>query len=48
MTTIGQIDQTLVSGTPSLSVSPDERYVLYAEQDESGSDIFAIPWKSKR
>jgi Tol biopolymer transport system component len=48
VTTIGQIDQTLVSGTPSLSVSPDERYVLYAEQDESGSDIFAIPWKSKR
>jgi Tol biopolymer transport system component len=48
VTSVGQIDRTLVSGTPSLSVSSDERFIIYAEQDESGSDIFAIPWNSRR
>ncbi len=48
ITTIGEIEHTLVSGTPSLSVSPDERFILYAQQDQSSSDILAIPWRNHR
>jgi len=32
----------LVSGTPSLSVSPDRRYVLFAQQDKSSSQIITL------
>ncbi len=46
--TVGKIEHPLVSGTPSLSLSTDERFVLYAQQDQSGSDIFTIPWKNRR
>ena len=40
--TITQIERNLVSGTPSLSVSPDERYLLFAQQDSNGSDIVMV------
>lgn len=45
---MGTIDHTLVSGTPSLSVSPDERSVVFAQQDQSASDILGVPWASVR
>ena len=29
-------------GTPSLSVSPDERWLIYSQLDQSGSEILMI------
>jgi Tol biopolymer transport system component len=42
VSTVGSIDGQLVSGTPSLSVSPDRRYVLFAQQDKSSSQIITL------
>jgi Tol biopolymer transport system component len=39
VTSIGKADKSLVMDTPSLSVSPDERWLLYAQQEHVGSDI---------
>jgi hypothetical protein len=33
------IRKPLVSRTPSLSISPDGRWLLYAQLDDSGSDL---------
>ncbi|MEI9978544.1 MAG: hypothetical protein WDN23_06005 [Edaphobacter sp.] len=40
-TSVGVIERSLVDGTPSLTVSPDEHWLLYAQQDESSSDIMS-------
>jgi hypothetical protein len=42
MLTVGEIDRQLVYGTPSLSISPDRRFILFAEQDNSSSQIMAL------
>jgi Tol biopolymer transport system component len=39
---IAVIPQGLVDGTPSLSVSPDGQSILFAEIDNSGSDIYGL------
>jgi hypothetical protein len=36
---VAKIDRPLTWG---LSVSPDERYLLYAELDQSGTDLMMI------
>jgi Tol biopolymer transport system component len=40
--TIGFIEEQLVSGTPSLSVSADRRFVLFAQQDKSSSQVITL------
>lgn len=42
VSTLGAIDGQLVSGTPSLSVSPDHRYALFAQQDKTSSQIITL------
>jgi Tol biopolymer transport system component len=42
ITTVGLIEHDLVDGTPSLSVSPDEHWLLYAQKDSSNSDIMSL------
>jgi hypothetical protein len=42
ISTLGTIDRQLVYGTPSLSVSPDRRFILFAQQDNSTSEIMAL------
>lgn len=42
ISTIGTISSQLVYGTPSLSISPDHRYILFAQQDSSSSEIMAL------
>lgn len=42
VTSVGTISSQLVYGTPSLSVSPDHRYLLFAAQDNSSSQIMAL------
>ncbi len=42
LSTIGSIERQLVYGTPSLSISPDHRFILYAQQDNSSSQIMAL------
>lgn len=37
---IGRTSRPLAIGTPSLSVSPDEQWILFARQDHSTSDIY--------
>jgi Tol biopolymer transport system component len=39
VTPITVIRKPLVSRTPSLSISPDGRWLLYAQLDDSGSDL---------
>jgi Tol biopolymer transport system component len=36
---VGQIDGRILADTPSLSASPDGRDILYAQEDQRGSDI---------
>ena len=40
--TIGRIGGQLVYGTPSLSISPDRRFILFAQQENSGGEIMAL------
>jgi Tol biopolymer transport system component len=42
LSTVGRIDRQLVYGTPSLSISPDHRFILFAQQDNSSSEIMAL------
>jgi Tol biopolymer transport system component len=42
VTTIGTIDGQVVYGTPSLSVSPDRSFILFAQQDKSSSEIMML------
>jgi hypothetical protein len=39
---LGTIERNLVAGTPSLTVSPDEEWILYAQKDERSSDIMML------
>jgi Tol biopolymer transport system component len=39
MSLVGTIHRTPRFRTPSLSVSPDERWLIYAQEDQSGSDL---------
>ena len=39
MSVIGTIERTPRFRTPSLSVSTDEQWLLYAQEDQSGSDL---------
>jgi Tol biopolymer transport system component len=41
-TAIGTISGQLVYGTPSLSVSPDHRHILYAQEDRISSQIMTL------
>lgn len=38
-TTIGESSGILVPNAPDIGVSPDERWLLYARQDSSQSDL---------
>jgi hypothetical protein len=40
--TLATIDHELVSGTRSLTVSPDLKWVVYAQQDHSSSDLMLL------
>jgi Tol biopolymer transport system component len=40
--TRGTIQRNLVAGTPSLAVSPDEQWILYAQKDQRSSDIMML------
>lgn len=42
MESVRTIERNLVAGTPSLTVSPDERWILYAQKDQRSSDIMML------
>jgi Tol biopolymer transport system component len=39
---VAEIPQAILFGTPNLSVSSDERFLLFTELDQTGSDIMSI------
>jgi eukaryotic-like serine/threonine-protein kinase len=39
---VAAIEKTILYGTPDLSVSPDDRWLIYAQLDDSGSDIVML------
>lgn len=39
---VAEIRHSLVAGTPSLTVSPDGKWILYAQTDEKSSDIMML------
>jgi Tol biopolymer transport system component len=39
---IATLDKPLLVGTPGLSLSPDARWLLYAQVDQSGSDLMLV------
>ncbi len=39
---VGEIDRLMISGTPGLSVSPDEKWIAYAQVDYGSTDIFMV------
>jgi len=39
---LGRIERQLIAGTPSLAVSPDERWILYAQKDQKSSGIMML------
>lgn len=40
--TLGNIQRNLVTGTPSLAVSPDDQWILYTQEDRKSSDIMLL------
>jgi hypothetical protein len=36
------IERNLVAGTPSLTASPDERWIVYAQKDQRSSDMMML------
>jgi hypothetical protein len=39
---VTEIERTPEFGTPSLSVSPDEQWLLYTQLDQSSEDLMMI------
>jgi hypothetical protein len=39
---VATIERTIEFQTPSLSVSPDERWLLYTQLDQSGEDVMMV------
>jgi Tol biopolymer transport system component len=42
ITQIGLLEKRLIQGPPALAVSPDGRWLLYAQLDQSGSDVMLV------
>jgi hypothetical protein len=42
ISTVATIQRTPEFRTPSLSVSPDERWLLYTQLDQAGEDLIAL------
>jgi hypothetical protein len=42
LTRLAELDRPPIRGQPALSVSPDERSILYSQQDKTGSDIVMV------
>ena len=42
VTQIALLEKQLIQGPPALAVSPDGRWILYAQMDQSGSDVMLV------